>query len=163
MMKRRVHKSGKPAQKSKPVPNDWPSPREHLWARAEQASGLGSVARADQDAALHILKRRLPMLEPKDHFRYVELTAGRMVSHLRAVRDECRQFLKGQSRRALAELQWRVFRFGVLEVAVYVLRFAISEYLVHARVPIDRWEFLFDPSGRMMECVPDTPGSTPAF
>jgi len=89
------------------------------------------------------LKRRLPKLDPADHIRYVELECTRIVERLRSVRDEYRRYLEDPGAKPLAEMYWVVFRFGVMDWAVMVLRTAVLDYVSNSQITTEPWEALF--------------------
>jgi hypothetical protein len=105
---------------------------------------FGSRTRSGEDAVRHVLKRRLPRLDPADHTRYVELECTRTVELLRAVRDEYRRYLEDRGAKPLAEMYWVVFRFGVIDWAVMILRAAALEYIDNSRINTEHWEALFE-------------------
>ena len=122
------------------------------------SSKLGR-SRASEDAKRYVHKRRLPLLLAEDHARYIELECIRMVEFLRAFRDEYRQFLQRQTKRSVEEIHWRVFRFGVKEIATYVLRTAAFGYMRSSEIPLRSWSELFEHEHRMATAVlPTDPG-----
>jgi hypothetical protein len=54
----------------------WATPPEELWNGVHQVMGIGTPARASEDGQRFILKRRLPLLQSADHFRYIELESA---------------------------------------------------------------------------------------
>ena len=68
-------------------------PHDMLWERVQFSMLPASRARSETDAIWHILKRRLPQLDPQEHMKYIELECARIVEMLRAVRDEYRAYL----------------------------------------------------------------------
>jgi hypothetical protein len=105
---------------------------------------FGSRARSGEDGIRYVLKRRLPKLDLADHTKYVELECNRIVELLRAVRDEYRRYLEDLGRKPLAEMYWVVFRFGVIDWAVMVLRTAVLEYIRNSQISTERWKALFE-------------------
>lgn len=118
-------------------------PHHEIWSAAVESTSPGSWIRAREDAKLHVLKLRLPRLDPADHFNYVEIECGRMVELLRAIRDEYRRRLRLSGAKPLAETYWVILRYGVKDWAVMVLREAISRYIRSCEIPAKQWDTLF--------------------
>src|SRR5438132_11239439 len=97
-------------------------PHQELYRRVLDAMALGSRERASEDSLKHVLKRRLPELDRDDHRRYIEIECHKIVETLRAVRDEYRRYLQQEGCKPISEMYWVVFRFGVMQYAVSVLR-----------------------------------------
>src|SRR5215471_14139418 len=127
-------------------------PHQALYQSAVNALVLGSKERAKEDALRHLLKRRLPELDRNDHRRYVEIECCRIVETLRAIRDEYRHYLEQERCRPIAEMYWVVFRFGIVQFAVRLLRETASEYVISAKVPFPEWEILYGHS--FIPCSP---------
>ena len=141
-------------------------PHEQLYQRARNALAQGSRERAKQDALRHVLIRRLPELDPGDHRQYVEIECCKIVETLRAIRDEYRRYLEEEGCKPIAEMYWVVFRFGIVQYAVRLLRDIAFEYVFRSKVPFEEWEILyglsfipkFPLSGASN--LPDTPNPT---
>lgn len=118
-------------------------PHYDLYRRAIDALTLGSRERAKEDALRHALRRRLFELNRADHRRYVEIESGRILEALRAIRDEYRRYLEEQGCKPIAEMYWVVFKFGILQYAVKLLRDIASEYVIGSKVPFEEWEILY--------------------
>jgi hypothetical protein len=104
---------------------------------------LGSRERASQDSLKHVLKRRLPDLDRDDHRRYIEIECHRIVETLRSIRDVYRLYLEEKGCKPIAEMYWVVFRFGILQYAVRLLREIAFEYVFSTKVPFEEWEVLY--------------------
>ena len=118
-------------------------PHQELYQRVLNAMSLGSRERASEDSLKHVLKRRLPELDRDDHRRYIEIECHKIVETLRAMRDEYRRYLQQEGCKPISEMYWVVFRFGVMQYAVSVLREIASEYLICTKVPCAEWEILY--------------------
>jgi hypothetical protein len=118
-------------------------PHQELYQRALNAMALGSRERANEDALKHVLKRRLPELDRDDHRRYIEIGCHKIVETLRAIRDEYRRYLEEEGCKPIAEMYWVVFRFGIVQYAVRLLREIGSEYVICTNVPFEKWEILY--------------------
>jgi hypothetical protein len=126
------------------LPIPWSDiPHEELWQKSLHALESGSQGRASEDSLRHILRRRLPLLAPADHHRYIELECHRMVETLRIVRDQYRTYLENEGCKPVAEMYWVVFRFGMIPYAVKVLRSTASDYVVSSRVLPPDWQILY--------------------
>src|SRR5271154_2502733 len=100
-------RTGKSLRKRSATPIRWSEiPHKQLWIAADDALSLGSRARSSEAAIRHVLKRRLPNLDPADHNRYVELECARIVELLRSVRDEYRHYLEDRGAKPVAEMYW---------------------------------------------------------
>lgn len=116
---------------------------EQLYQRARNALAQGSRERAKQDALRHVLIRRLPELDPGDHRQYVEIECCKIVETLRAIRDEYRRYLEEEGCKPIAEMYWVVFRFGIVQYAVRLLREIAFEYVFRSKVPFEEWKILY--------------------
>ena len=126
------------------MPIKWGRASHQVLRHAAQESMLfGSRARACEDSKLHVLKRRLPKLDPADHLNYIEIVCARTVELLQAVRDEYRRYLQDSGATPLAEMYWVVARYGVMDWAVMVLRDAVFEYIGRCQIKTENWEGLF--------------------
>lgn len=119
---------------------------EQLGFEAEQTLLLGSPARAGQDAAFYVAKRRLRVKDPVAHLAYSRIKCADLVERLRAVRDVYRQHLEALGCRPLDEMHWVVFRFGVLHWAVRYLRSSVRSYIALTGLRCDEWDDLFGSS-----------------
>jgi hypothetical protein len=128
-------------------------PHQELWKAALESMSFGSRARAGEDARLHVLRRRLPRLDPADHMNYIEIVCAQTVELLRAVRDEYRRYLEDRGAKPLVEMYWVVVRYGVKDWAVMALRDAVLEYIGHCRIKTKDWNALFGFSPRLL-CLP---------
>ena len=146
----------KPGQRKKPRgtglktggPVSWAGiPHDEIWAGAQEAMSVGSTSRAREDALRFVLKRRLPRLDAEEHLQYIELECARIVETLRFLRDEYRTYLKARGCSPVVEMYWVVFRYGVMDSAVMVLRSAAAMYIGESRIRTDEWDGLFDFSG----------------
>jgi hypothetical protein len=136
-MNRRVAKRPPSSAPRKPAtgPIRWDElPHEELRYAAQASLGFGSRARASEDAKLHVLTLRLRKLDAADHMKYIEIINARTVEVLRAVRDEYRGYLQQKGAKPIAEMQWVVVRYGVMDWAVMALREAIFEYIGHCHI-----------------------------
>ena len=118
-------------------------PHQELYQRALNAMALGSRDRASEDSVKHVLKRRLPKLDPSDHFRYIEIECRRVVETLRTTRDQYRAYLEEQGCKPIAEMYWVVFRFAVIPYAVKLVRAAASDYVINTQVDRNDWHTLY--------------------
>jgi hypothetical protein len=118
-------------------------PHQELYQRALNAMALGSRERAGEDSLKHVLKHRLPDLDYDDHRRYIEIECCKIVEMLRVVRDEYRRYLEKEGCKPIAEVYWVVYRFGVIQYAVRLLREVASEYVDNTKVPFAQWEILY--------------------
>jgi hypothetical protein len=118
-------------------------PHKELRYAAKASMAFGSRARASEDAKLHVLTQRLWKLDAVDHMKYIEIINARTVEVLRAIRDEYRGYLQKKGAKPIAEMQWVVVRYGVMDWAVMALREAIFEYIGHCRISTEHWEALF--------------------
>lgn len=118
-------------------------PHKMLWDRVLDGVGAGSSARASEDSLKYVLRRRLPSLEPGDHFRYVEVECRRLVETLRVTRDVYRVYLQKEGCKPVAEMYWVVFRFAVIPCAVKLLREAASAYVIDSKVAESEWQTLY--------------------
>jgi hypothetical protein len=105
--------------------------------------GLGSRERANEDALKYVLRRHLPELDRDDHRRYIEIECHKIVETLRAIRDEYRRHLEEAGCEPIADMYWVVFRFGIVQYAVRLLREIASKYIVCTSVPFEEWEILY--------------------
>lgn len=120
-----------------PGPIRWVEiPHDALYQSAVNSLTLGSRERANEDGVRHVLKRRLPEHDPSDHRRYVEIECCKIVETLRAIRDEYRRYLEQKRCKPIAEMYWVVFRFGIVQYAVRLLREIASEYVISTKVPL---------------------------
>jgi len=103
----------------------------------------GSRERAKEDALRHGLSRRLKEMKKGDHAQYVEMECCRIVESLRAIRDEYRRYLKEKGCEPICDMYWVVFRFGVVQYAVKLLREIAAEYVICSEVPFEEWEILY--------------------
>jgi hypothetical protein len=145
-MKKRVAKRPLISAPHKPAPGPirWDElPHQELRYAAKASMAFGSRARASEDAKLHVLTQRLWKLDAADHMKYIEIINARTVEVLRAVRDEYRGYLQQKGAKPIAEMQWVVVRYGVMDWAVMALREAIFEYIGHCRINTECWEGLF--------------------
>jgi hypothetical protein len=127
-------------------------PHAELYQSVLNSLVLGSRERAKEDALRHVLKPRLPELARSDHRRYVEIECCKIVETLRAVRDEYRRYLEQERCKPIAEMYWVVFRFGIVQYAVRLLRKIASEYVISTKVPFAEWEILYGHS--FVPCFP---------
>ena len=97
-------------------------------------------------------QRRLPELDRNDHRRYVEIECCKIVETLRAIRDEYRRYLEQERCKPIAEMYWVVFRFGIVQYAVRLLREIASEYVISTKVPFAESEILYGHS--FISCFP---------
>jgi hypothetical protein len=104
---------------------------------------LGSRERAAESSRLHVLRRRLPRLDPSDHMAYIAIVSAQMVERLRAVRDQYRDHPRARRAKPLAEMYWVVVRFGVKDWAVMALREAVLDYVVDSRIKTKDWNALY--------------------
>jgi hypothetical protein len=104
---------------------------------------LGSREAASEDSIKHVLRRRLPKLDPTDHLRYVEIECQRVVETLRVIRDEYRAYLQQEGCKPISEMYWVVFRFAVIPYAVKVVRAAASDYVIYSQVGTKEWQTLY--------------------
>lgn len=119
-------------------------PHDMLWERVQFSMLPASRARSETDAIWHVLKRRLPQLDPQEHMKYIELECARIVEMLRAVRDEYRAYLTQKGYKPVTEMHWVVFRFGVTHWAIYNLRSTILDYFVRSQIERKHWRLLYD-------------------
>ena len=129
---------------SPPIPWD-ALPHQKLWIAALDAMSLGSRERAAESSRLHVLRRRLPRLDPADHMDYVALVGARIVERLRAVRDQYREHLRARGAEPLVEMYAVVVRLGVKDWAVMALREAILDYVVDSQIKTKEWNPLYGP------------------
>lgn len=146
---KRSPKSGAAIRAAGPI--RWDAlPHQELWKAALESMSFGSRARAGEDARLHVLRRRLPRLDPADHMNYIEIVCAQTVELLRAVRDEYRRYLEDRGAKPLVEMYWVVVRYGVKDWAVMALRDAVLEYIGHCRIKTKHWNALFKFSPRLL-------------
>ena len=127
-------------------PVRWDSlPHEGLAVRAEERLGLGLCARSSEAAALYVAKRRLATRNPDAHSTYGRVECARLVELLRALRDVYREHLDGLGCRPLDQMYWVVFRFGVMDWAVKILRSAVQNYVALSVIKCGDWEALYGP------------------
>jgi len=123
---------------------------------------LGSPVRAQQDSVASVLRRRLPRLDTPEHLRYIEIECARMVETLRSVRDTYRAYLGARGCTPLAEMYWVVFRYGVKDWAIMVLRRAVFDYIAESRIDTAQWEALFSFSGPLNDFLPSMKPAPPS-
>lgn len=153
-MKPRASSRGRPNRSGsrRPVPRQvshepvrWDSlPHEELGRRAEESLKLGSRERSAQDAAFYIAKRRLRTTD-NANFAYTDIECARLIERLRAIRDVYREHLERLGCRPIDQMYWVVFRFAVMESALWLLRSSVQSYLNLAAVRRKEWEELFGP------------------
>jgi hypothetical protein len=114
-----------------------------LWQNSLNAMALGAREAASEDSIKHVLRRRLPKLDPTEHLRFVEIECQRVVETLRVIRDEYRAYLQQEGCKPISEMYWVVFRFAVIPYAVKVLRAAASDYVVSSQVGTKEWQTLY--------------------
>ncbi|MDQ1453383.1 MAG: hypothetical protein QOK38_3249 [Acidobacteriaceae bacterium] len=125
-------------------------PHQELWKAAIESTCPGSLARAREDAKLHVLKRRLRRFDSTEHKIYLEIECGRTVELLRAVRDRYREFLERRGAAPLAEMYWVVARFGVMDWAVMALRDAAFRYISDCQITAEQWDLLYGNPSRWL-------------
>jgi hypothetical protein len=136
-------RNGSPTRSAR-LPIRWDDvPHQELQLRISNAMATGSRARAFEDSLEHVLRRRLPKLDPADHFKYAELLCVDIVETLRVVRDVYRAYLEERGCRPIAEMYWVVFRFAVTSYAVKMLRTRASRYVRDSQVDATHWETLY--------------------
>jgi hypothetical protein len=65
------------------------------------------------------------------------------VETLRAIRDEYRHHLEEEGCKPIAEMYWVVFKFGIVQYAVRLLREIAFEYVIRSNVRFEEWEVLY--------------------
>jgi hypothetical protein len=69
-------------------------PHKEIRLKIYARLGQNAVGRSEEDSLRHILRRRLSLLDPEDHRRFIELEARNLVEHLRCTRDVYREFVE---------------------------------------------------------------------
>ena len=92
------------------------------------------AARERKDASRHILRRRLRLLAPEDHRRFIELEARDVVELLRCTRDVYREFAEENQCAPLSEAYWVILRFAILPTSIGVIQQKVVDYLKMTQV-----------------------------
>lgn len=66
-----------------------------------------------------------------------------MLELLRVIRDEYRGYLEARGCQPMAEMHWVVFRFGIVDQAMRILRESAFEYIIDTRVDPEQWQKLY--------------------
>ncbi len=135
------------ARKTKATgPVRWDSlQHENMAAQAENDLKLGSCDRSSVDAAFYVAKRRLASKNPEAHATYARIECAHLVELLRALRTVYRKHLEKLGCRPLDQMYWVVFRFGVMDWAIRMLRSAVRNYVLLSDINRMDWEVLFGP------------------
>jgi hypothetical protein len=110
-------------------------PHAEIAAAIHLKLAQNDVGRSAEDASRHILSRRLGLLHPEEHRRFVELESRDLVAHLRCTRDVYREFVEQHKCSPVLEAYWVVLRCAVFPTAIGALRGKVLEYAKLARVP----------------------------
>ena len=99
--------------------------------------------RSSESSLRHILGRKLPARNARDHERYVELVAARLIEQLRCTRDVYQHFVNDRKCHPAFEAYWVVLRCAVLPTAIELLRQDVIEYMKLTQVPAQYLSLLF--------------------
>jgi len=146
-------------------------PHREIGVKIYARLGKNAVARSSEDASRHILRRRLRLLAPEDHRRFIELEARDVVELLRCTRDVYREFAEENQCTPLSEAYWVILRFAILPTAIAVIQEKVFDYLKTTQVAGINLSLLFgietqacsrrrlDGSGRKCDLSDRTPAS----
>jgi hypothetical protein len=109
-------------------------PHEEIRADIYSRLNLNAVERSADDSAQHILRRRLYLLDPEEHRRFIQLESRHIVEHVRCTRDAYRAFTNGQRCNPAAEAYWVILRFAVLPTAIACLQRSVFDYVKLTRI-----------------------------
>jgi len=118
-------------------------PHDEIRADIYSRLNLNAVERSPDDSAQHILRRRLYLLDPGEHRRFIQLESRHIVEHVRCTRDAYRAFTNGQRCHPAAEAYWVILRFAVLPTAIACLRRSALDYLKLTRIWAANLSLLF--------------------
>jgi hypothetical protein len=101
------------------------------------------AGRSSESSLRHILRRKLPARNARDHERHVELVAARLIEELRCTRDVYQKFVNDRKCHPAFEAHWVVLRCAVFPTAIELLRQEVIEYTKLTQVPAQYLSLLF--------------------